>query len=262
MEYGKNVNLINELLTKKPELPERGCVGFNVNVDVVLEELVKKAENTEEEKALANKLHNASFLNRNHGSIDEKIQATIDLINASGKGIRTEYSCSSHPRYYFNLPMSFTKEEENKPFDLLGVGKDSETNEYMLAYPNDFYIRSIVPNEHLHRVFEIHSGLVAPTKPFEEIGKVPYTTFNDQLHERAQGAGNSLYNFLYIGKDTLDYIDGIDVRIAPFDANHSNVSIASNLITPLLFALEDADEVYWALIKRLEIKVMKILGVI
>ena len=255
--------LIDGILNK-PITAERGCVGFNVNVDVILEELTRKAVNTPEEKELAEILHAASLINRNPDSYDEKIQNTLKLINSSGNGITTQYSCSSHPRYYFDLPMSWLKEEENKPFNVLNVSKDSATGEYMLSYPNEFYIRSIVPKGLLHSITQrvVDSGLLNTTKnPTELFGK-PYTIFVDELNERAgQHGGNSLFGFMYISDEVLDYIDGLDMRVSPFDENNYIVSFASNLIN-VVFALEDAQSVYWELINRLEIKILKALGVI
>ncbi len=256
------VNLMNQLLNK-PIVAERGQIGFNMNVDVVLEELVKKAVNTDEEKELANLLHRASLINRNPDSFDEKIQKTLDLINASNKGIKTQYSCSSHPRYYFNLPMSWIKEEENKAFNVLNVEKDSETGEYMLGYPSEFYIRCLVPNELLPDIQKRVISEMRTTKPAEELFGKPYTVFHDEHFERAEmNGGNSLFRFLYVDESKLNYIDGLNVRVSPYDANTSIVSVASDLINPLLFALEDADYVYWELIGRLEIKTLRILGVI
>lgn len=256
------LNIITEIMNK-PVVAERGTVGFNVNVDFVLDALVKKAVNTEEEKELANLLHRASLINRNPDSFDEKIQKTLDLINASNKGIKTQYSCSSHPRYYFNLPMSWIKEEENKAFNVLNVEKDSETGEYMLGYPSEFYIRCLVPNELLHDIQKRVISEMGTTKPAEELFGKPYTVFHDEHFERAEmNGGNSLFRFLYIDETKLDYIDGLNVRVSPYDANTSIVSVASDLISPLLFALEDAESVYWELISRLELKILRILGVI
>ena len=256
-----SLGLIKKLL-EKPEEIIRGQVGFNVNVDSVLEELARKPVNTEEEAALGMKLHKASLINRNQGSIDEKIKNTIDLINASPKGIKTQYSCSSHPRYYFNLPMSFTKEEENLFCDDLGVGSDSVTNEYMLAYPHEFYIRCIVPNVELAGLMTRVIEECPSTKPAEELFKMPYTKYADVVTERAQGNGGSLLNFMYIGQNTLDYLDYLNVRVSPYDKNSSIVSVSSDLITPVLFKLEDAESVYWELINRLELKTLKVLGVV
>ena len=256
------LNIINELMNK-PVVAERGTVGFNVNVDFVLDALVKKAVNTEEEKELANLLHKASLINRNPDSFDEKIQKTLDLINASNKGVKTQYSCSSHPRYYFSLPMSWTKEEENKAFNVLNVEKDSKTGEYMLGYPSEFYIRCLVPNELLPEIQKRVIGEMGTTKPAEELFGKPYTVFHDEHFERAQThGGNSLFGFLYVDETKLDYIDGLNVRVSPYDANTSIVSVASDLISSLLFALDDAESVYWELISRLELKTLRILGVI
>lgn len=255
------VQMIKAILEKDTPV-ERGMVGFNVNVDSILDELARKPINTDEEKALANALHNASFINRNQGSIDEKIQTTINLLNSAAKGVETQYSCSSHPRYYFNLPLSFTKEEENKFVDVLGVGSDSVTNEYMLGYPSEFYIRSLVDNTKLPEIMERVIKEGKTTKPAEELFKMPYVNFVDMMFEKAQGNQGSLLNFLYIGAETLDYLDGLNVRISPYDDNRSIVSIASDLVSPVLYKLEDADSVYWALIERLELKVLKVLGAI
>ena len=256
------LNIITEIMNK-PVVAERGTVGFNVNVDFVLDALVKKAVNTEEEKELANLLHKASLINRNPDSFDEKIQKTLDLINASNKGIKTQYSCSSHPRYYFSLPMSWTKEEENKAFNVLNVEKDSETGEYMLGYPSEFYIRCIVPNELLPDVHQRVVELMKTTKPAEELFGKPYTVFHDEQFERAQAhGGNSLLGFMYIDGTKLDYIDGLNVRVSPYDSKSSILSVASDLISPLLFALENSESAYWNLISRLELKTLQILGVV
>ena len=91
---------------------------------------------------------------------------------------------------------------------------------------------------------------------------MPYVNFVDVMFEKAQGNQGSLLNFLYIGAETLDYLDGLNVRISPYDDNRSIVSIASDLVSPVLYKLEDADSVYWALIERLELKVLKVLGAI
>lgn len=256
----KNVDLINSLMNKKP-VAEKGVSGFNINVDFVLEELARKPINTEEEKALGNLLHNASFINRDQGSIDEKIKATIDLLNTK-QGVTTQYSCSSHPRYYFNLPLSFTKEDENKPYDILGVGKDSATGEYMLGYPHEFYIRMVVDNGLLPSIMTRVNHEMKTTKPAEELFGKPYTVYVDEMNEKAgMHGGNSLYHFMYIGENTLDYIDGLNVRVSPYDANRSILSIASDLISNVLFAIEDADSVYWALIERLQQKTLRVVGV-
>lgn len=256
------VELIKQILDK-PDLAERGQIGFNVNVDSVLDALVKKAINTDEEKELANSLHKASLINRNPDSFDEKIQGTLDLINASAKGIKTQYSCSSHPRYYFALPLSWAKEEENKPFDVLGVGIDSATGEYMLGYPSEFYIRCIVPNEIMPDVQSRVVELMKTTKPAEDLFGKPYTVFHDEMVQRAQThGGNSLFGISYIDETKLDYIDGLNVRVSPYDANSSIVSIASDLLLPVLFALENSQSAYWALISRLELKTLQILGVV
>ena len=256
------VELIKQILDK-PEVAEKGRIGFNVNVDSVLDALVKKAVNTDEEKEFANLLHKASLINRNPDSFDEKIQGTLDLINASNKGIKTQYSCSSHPRYYFNVPMSWTKEDENKPFDTLSVGIDSATGEYMLGYPSEFYIRCIVPNELLPDVHQRVVELMKTTKPAEELFGKPYTVFHDEQFERAQAhGGNSLLGFMYIDGTKLDYIDGLNVRVSPYDSKSSILSVASDLISPLLFALENSESAYWNLISRLELKTLQILGVV
>ena len=74
------VQMIKAILEKDTPV-ERGMVGFNVNVDSILDELARKPINTDEEKALANALHKASFINRNQGAIDEKIQTTIKSLS-------------------------------------------------------------------------------------------------------------------------------------------------------------------------------------
>ena len=144
----------------------------------------------------------------------------------------------------------------------MGVGSDSVTNEYMLGYPSEFYIRSLVDNTKLPEIMERVIKEGKTTKPAEELFKMPYVNFVDMMFEKAQGNQGSLLNFLYIGAETLDYLDGLNVRISPYDDNRSIVSIASDLVSPVLYKLEDADSVYWALIERLELKVLKVLGAI
>jgi hypothetical protein len=132
----------------------------------------------------------------------------------------------------------------------------------MLGYPSEFYIRSLVDNTKLPEIMERVIKEGKTTKPAEELFKMPYVNFVDMMFEKAQGNQGSLLNFLYIGAETLDYLDGLNVRISPYDDNRSIVSIASDLVSPVLYKLEDADSVYWALIERLELKVLKVLGAI